>query len=57
MNTGLLFKRFLLTNQCLRGYTTDWCYKSALTYEEKTRRLIPVDNRILAMVEAKEVDK
>ena len=57
MNTELLFQTVNSVNQIsVFAAITDWCVQHALTNEEKEHVAIPVDIRILAMVEPEEVD-
>ena len=56
MNTELLFQTVHSINQLsVYGAVTNWCYQFGLKEEEKGRVGIPVDNKILTMVELEEV--
>ena len=56
-NTELLFQPVHFVNQLsVYGAVANWCYQFAFTDEEKGRVAIPVDNKILTMVEPEEVE-
>ena len=57
MNTELLFQTLHSVNQLgVYGAVTNRCYQFGLTEEEKGRVGIPVDNKILTMVEPEEME-
>ena len=56
MNTELLFQTVHSVNQLsVYGAVTNWCYQFGLKEEEKGRVGIPVDKKVLTMVEPQEV--
>ena len=56
MNTDLLFQTVHSVNQLsVYGAVANWCNQVGLTEEGKGRVGIPVDNKILTMVELEEV--
>ena len=57
MNTELLFQTIHFVNQrSIHEAVTNWCFQLGLTQEEKGRVGIPVDKKILTMVEPEEVE-
>ena len=56
-NTELLFQTINSVNQVsIYAAVTNWCYIFALRMEEKEHIPIPVDNRVMAVVDPEEVD-
>ena len=57
MNSDLLFQTVHSVNQSsVYAAYTHWCCQFALTIQEKKQITIPVDNRVLTMVDPEEVD-